>query len=74
MTSINVPEPVMSLAIAPKARDANANFSKALNRCDTPCHSVMSSQGVSASARHASITQQRCQEWDATLASLVCGG
>ncbi|PRW60865.1 elongation factor G- mitochondrial isoform A [Chlorella sorokiniana] len=32
MTSISVPEPVMSLAVAPKARDQSANFSKALNR------------------------------------------
>ena len=32
MTSMTVPEPVMSLAVAPKARDASANFSKALNR------------------------------------------
>ena len=28
MTSINVPEPVMSLAVAPAARDQSANFSK----------------------------------------------
>jgi elongation factor G len=33
MTSMAVPEPVMSLAVAPKARDQSANFSKALNRC-----------------------------------------
>ncbi|KAI5080805.1 hypothetical protein GOP47_0003988 [Adiantum capillus-veneris] len=32
MTSMNVPEPVMSLAITPASRDATANFSKALNR------------------------------------------
>ena len=32
MTSISVPEPVMSLAVAPRARDQSANFSKALNR------------------------------------------
>lgn len=32
MTSIAVPEPVMSLAVAPKARDMSANFSKALAR------------------------------------------
>lgn len=32
MTSISVPDPVMSLAVAPKARDQSANFSKALNR------------------------------------------
>lgn len=32
MTSMAVPEPVMSLAVAPKARDQSANFSKALNR------------------------------------------
>ena len=32
MTSMAVPEPVMSLAIAPKARDQSANFSKGLNR------------------------------------------
>ena len=32
MTSMSVPEPVMSLAVAPKARDQSANFSKALNR------------------------------------------
>lgn len=32
MTSMNVPEPVMSLAITPSNRDATANFSKALNR------------------------------------------
>ena len=32
MTSMSVPEPVMTLAIAPKARDQSANFSKALNR------------------------------------------
>ncbi|KAL6771325.1 hypothetical protein ACKKBG_A25895 [Auxenochlorella protothecoides x Auxenochlorella symbiontica] len=32
MTSIRVPEPVMSLAVAPRARDQSANFSKALNR------------------------------------------
>ena len=33
MTSINVPEPVMSLAIQPKTREGSANFSKAINRC-----------------------------------------
>ncbi|KAK9817030.1 hypothetical protein WJX72_008654 [[Myrmecia] bisecta] len=32
LTSINVPEPVMSLAIMPKTRESTANFSKALNR------------------------------------------
>ncbi len=32
MTSIMVPEPVMSLAITPKSREASAAFSKALNR------------------------------------------
>jgi elongation factor G len=32
MTSMTVPEPVMSLAISPKSRDAGANFSKALSR------------------------------------------
>ena len=32
MTSMAVPEPVMSLAVAPRARDQSANFSKALNR------------------------------------------
>lgn len=32
MTSMRVPEPVMSLAVTPKSRDATANFSKALNR------------------------------------------
>lgn len=32
MTSITVPEPVMSLAVAPKAREMSANFSKALSR------------------------------------------
>lgn len=32
MVSMNVPEPVMSLAVMPKARDATGNFSKALNR------------------------------------------
>lgn len=32
MTSMNVPEPVMSLAITPSSRDTTANFSKALNR------------------------------------------
>lgn len=32
MTSITVPEPVMSLAIAPKSREASGAFSKALNR------------------------------------------
>ena len=32
MTSMNVPEPVMSLAVTPKSRDATANFSRALNR------------------------------------------
>jgi hypothetical protein len=29
---MSVPEPVMSLAVAPKARDQSAGFSKALNR------------------------------------------
>ena len=38
MTSISVPEPVMSLAIAPKARDSSANFSKAINRRAASCH------------------------------------
>ena len=33
MTSINVPEPVMSLAIQPRTREGSANFSKAINRC-----------------------------------------
>lgn len=32
MTSMNVPEPVMSLAIMPKSREASAQFSRALNR------------------------------------------
>jgi elongation factor G len=32
MTSMRVPEPVMSLAIAPKSRAETANFSKALSR------------------------------------------
>ena len=32
MLPMNVPEPVMSLAIMPKTRDASTNFSKALNR------------------------------------------
>ena len=32
MLPMSVPEPVMSLAIMPKSRDATANFSKALNR------------------------------------------
>jgi elongation factor G len=32
MQSMNVPDPVMSLAVAPKSRDMSANFSKALNR------------------------------------------
>jgi elongation factor G len=33
MVSMNVPEPVMSLAVMPKARDGSGNLSKALNRC-----------------------------------------
>ena len=32
MTSIHVPEPVIKLAVAPKDKTAQANFSKALNR------------------------------------------
>eukprot|EP00252_Welwitschia_mirabilis_P013686 TRINITY_DN3011_c0_g1_i1.p1 TRINITY_DN3011_c0_g1~~TRINITY_DN3011_c0_g1_i1.p1 ORF type:complete len:745 (-),score=143.87 TRINITY_DN3011_c0_g1_i1:597-2831(-) len=32
MTSMNVPEPVMSLAIAPSSKDQGGQFSKALNR------------------------------------------
>ena len=32
MTSMNVPDPVMSLAILPKSREAAGNFSKALSR------------------------------------------
>lgn len=32
MTSIHVPEPVISLAVAPKSKDAAANFSKALQK------------------------------------------
>lgn len=32
MMPMSVPEPVMSLAVMPKARDSVANFSKALNR------------------------------------------
>ncbi len=32
MTSIHVPEPVISLAVAPKSKDASANFSKALQK------------------------------------------
>lgn len=32
MTSMNVPEPVMSLAIAPASKDMGGQFSKALNR------------------------------------------
>ena len=32
MTSMNVPEPVMSLAIMPKSRNSSAGFSKALAR------------------------------------------
>ncbi len=32
MTSMNVPEPVMSLAVMPKSRDASGGFSKALTR------------------------------------------
>ncbi|CAM8987355.1 unnamed protein product [Rhodiola kirilowii] len=32
MTSMNVPEPVMSLAVSPVSKDAGGQFSKALNR------------------------------------------
>ena len=32
MTSMNIPEPVMSLAIMPKTREASGSFSKALSR------------------------------------------
>ncbi len=32
MTSMNIPEPVMSLAIMPKTREASGGFSKALGR------------------------------------------
>ncbi|KAG9447830.1 hypothetical protein H6P81_013958 [Aristolochia fimbriata] len=32
MTSMNVPEPVMSLAISPVSKDSSGHFSKALNR------------------------------------------
>ena len=32
MTSMKVPEPVMSLAVSPKSRAETANFSKALSR------------------------------------------
>ncbi|KAL2930346.1 Elongation factor G mitochondrial [Bienertia sinuspersici] len=32
MTSMNVPEPVMSLAVAPVSKDSGGQFSKALNR------------------------------------------
>ncbi|KAK9800290.1 hypothetical protein WJX73_004584 [Symbiochloris irregularis] len=32
MTSMNVPEPVMSLAVMPKVREASSQFSKALNK------------------------------------------
>lgn len=32
MTSMSVPDPVMSLAVSPQARDQSSNFSKALNR------------------------------------------
>lgn len=32
MVSMNVPEPVMSLAVMPKARDGSGNLSKALSR------------------------------------------
>lgn len=32
MTSMNVPEPVMSLAVSPVSKDSGGNFSKALNR------------------------------------------
>ena len=32
MTSMFVPQPVLSLSIAPKSKDSNTNFSKALNR------------------------------------------
>lgn len=32
LVSMNVPEPVMSLAVMPKSRDGSGNFSKALNR------------------------------------------
>ena len=32
MTSMNIPEPVMSLAIMPKTREASGGFSKALSR------------------------------------------
>ena len=53
MTSINVPDPVMSLAIAPKARDSNANFSKALNRCGARCYLMTTLLGIFSLARHA---------------------
>jgi len=36
LVSMNVPEPVMSLAVMPKSRDGSGNFSKALNRFVTP--------------------------------------
>ena len=32
MTSMNVPEPVMSLAVQPVSKDSGGQFSKALNR------------------------------------------
>ncbi|KYQ89309.1 mitochondrial translation elongation factor G [Tieghemostelium lacteum] len=32
MTSMHIPEPVMALSIAPKAKDGQTNFSKALNK------------------------------------------
>ncbi|MCE7766843.1 elongation factor G, partial [Pseudomonas putida] len=32
MTSMNVPEPVMSLAVSPVSKDSGGQFSKALNR------------------------------------------
>eukprot|EP00897_Mesotaenium_endlicherianum_P001959 jgi/Mesen1/1791/ME000014S01202 len=32
MTSMNVPEPVMSLSITPSSKDTGGQFSKALNR------------------------------------------
>lgn len=40
MTSLHVPEPVMSLAITPKDKNATAAFSKALNRQEREGHTL----------------------------------
>ena len=70
---MNVPDPVMSLALMPKAQSASGNFSKALNRCSPqlnvfsdeklvvgPCARVLDDTEAMTSRRPLRVSQGNC--------------